>query len=469
MNELVQSFLDDRKRLSAEELQTLAATLEEQPAELAELRAHLAMSDLLSRRFDEKRAVFVAQVKDAAARESKTPFALPPQSGRSFVSRIIDQLGHPHAPGGGRATAWAFAILTVGVLLSSLWTFRSDPAPSQAVELEVLETAESLSADAPAGFASGACIALSELKMPAGFLRFRLKSGALVAVTGPAHIELLTPMYLRVHQGRVTADVGDEAKGFVVETSQTKVVDLGTRFGVNVSDNDHTDVVVFQGEVELYDRKVKQKQARLVEGEAVRVDARQQLSRIASVTVGTRDEGWHTSVIDDQVITSVRDNLRDPMARNYYRITPGGLQEDARAFVGQRHEWNGLASEGLPDWLKGADLVQTFVNDRFKTSIDITVTVARPAVLYVLIDSRSPAPAWLTESFTDTGARIGMENAPTLDSGRPVAKGPGAGNLAPFAVWKREVPKLGTVTLGPPRQSADQHLLWMYGIAAKPL
>ncbi|HSI63098.1 MAG TPA: hypothetical protein VLE43_08260, partial [Candidatus Saccharimonadia bacterium] len=82
---------------------------------------------------------------------------------------------------------------------------------------------------------------------------------------------------------------------------------------------------------------------------------------------------------------------------------------------------------------------------------------------------RIAAPSWLAGNFTNTGTRIGVENAPLLDSGRSIAKGPGAGNMAPFAVWKRELPQAGTITLGPPREAPDQRLLWMYGIAVKPL
>lgn len=256
--------------------------------------------------------------------------------------------------------------------------------------------------------------------------------------------------------------------------AQTQVVDLGTKFGVAVEGPGHTDVVVFQGEVELFDRtsrrRVESPLARLIEGQAVRVDARQQLSRIVTVTSGRREEEWSTAAGGaGSVIASVRDNLRDPAALNYYRVVAGGMQEDARAFVSKRHEWNGLDAAGLPEELRGADLVQTFASDRFNTDLEIVVTVARPAALYVLADSRTAAPAWLAEAFADTGLRLGLENAPLLTSGKPVGRGPGQGNMAPFAVWRCELPGGGSIRLGPPRDSPDEELQWMYGIAARPL
>ena len=113
--------------------------------------------------------------------------------------------------------------------------------------------------------------------------------------------------------------------------------------------------------------------------------------------------------------------------------------------------------------------MQTFVNDRSNAELEIVLAVARPAAVYVLIDSRNAPPSWLAQDFTDTGARIGLENAPLLASGREVARGPGVGNMAPFAVWRRNLPQGGSVTLGPPRGSPDKDPTWMYGIAARPL
>ena len=326
-----------------------------------------------------------------------------------------------------------------------------------------------------AGLAVGTKLGGENHAITSGSLELITRRGAQVVIEAPAVFHFASAQRLVVTRGRISAEVPPPAHGFTVETEQTQVVDLGTKFGVDVTESGHTDVVVFQGKVELFERKTsgrhKSPMTQLVEGEAVRVDAHQQLSRIVNVTSGARDGEWTTR--DNErgagVIASVRDNLRDPLARGFYHIVPGGLCEDARAFVGQRHEWNGFDAAGIPPWLLGADLVQTILHDRFKTSLEITVTVARPAVVYVLFDSRYATPSWLAENFTDTGARIGLENAPTLDSGRPVGKGPGVGSLAPFAVWKRELPQAGSLTLGPPRQTTDERIMWMYGIAVKPL
>ena len=360
------------------------------------------------------------------------------------------------------AAAAAAVFLLIGV--SALWRSR------RGVEVEVVRA----TAIASAEWRAGTKVRLSRFSLPRGSVEFQLSSGVRLEVVAPAELHFVNAMHVRVSLGQVTADVGDRGKGFVVDTAQTQIVDLGTKFGVAVPNAGHTDVVVFQGEVELFDRKSKRQtdapRTRLVEGEAVRVDAQQQMSRIMNVTSGPRDEAWSTRGGETgAVITSVHDNLREPTDLYYYRILAGGLREDAPAFVAKRHEWNGLDAAGLPAELLGSDLVQTIPSDRPNSGLEIVVTVARPAVIYVFADSRTEPPAWLVQNFTATGALIGLENAPILASGKAVGHGPGEGNMAPFAVWKCLLPDGGSIKLGPPGVATGEIRQWMYGIAARAL
>ena len=366
------------------------------------------------------------------------------------------------------------AAIALGGFLWWLAGLREQAAPSSGmVKLEVLEATQpaGIQADA-ARLTPGMELAVSGLQIPSGLFRFRLDSGVVVGVTGPAELQFINAMHLRVVRGRVTADVGEHGKGFIVDTAQTRVVDLGTRFGVDVADSGHTDVVVFQGEVELHDTRKVSSVSRLVEGQAVRVNLAKEVSRISSVSSGpVGDDEWSTDGVPNgsSVITAVHDNLHNPQSNFYYRIVRGGMREDARAFIAKRHEWNGLDAGGLPDWLVGADLVQTFPAGDRNTSLQLTVSTAMPAEIYVFVDSRVLAPSWLKADFTDTGVRIGMENAPLPESGMLIKQGPGNGNLAPFAVWKRKLTQAGDYIFGPPPLGPEDRPHWMYGIAARKL
>lgn len=367
----------------------------------------------------------------------------------------------------GRPTFPLFIAAAAAVVLFGLslawWSHRG-------VEVEVVRSGGLAAAEWPTGKKTR----LTRLSCVQGQVDLVLPNGVRLEVVAPVEMQFLNALHVRVSAGQVTADVGDRGKGFVVDTARTQIVDLGTKFGVAVTGAGHTDVVVFQGEVQLFDRndgrRAGSPRARLVEGEAVRVDAQQQLSRIVNVTSGPLQSAWSTrGDAPPSVIASVQDNLRDPSDLYFYRILAGGMREDALAFVAKRHEWNGLDANGIPAELIGADLVQTIPGDRLKAELEIVVTVSRPAVVYVLHDSRTAAPTWLAENFIDTGARIGLENAPILTSGKIVGRGPGEGNMAPFAVWKHTLPAAGSVKLGPPGIATGEIRQWMYGIAAKPL
>src|SRR5262249_12544086 len=155
-------------------------------------------------------------------------------------------------------------------------------------------------------------------------------------------------MRVRAVRGKVTAQVGRDARGFTVETPHAEVVDLGTEFGLEV-DPRRTGVVVFRGAIDLsYDaardaapsaRGLK----RLTQGEALRVGPRGDVSRIVSVERSPDDGRWSTGEATgaDAVIHAVADNIRGLGSTKYYQIVPRGLDEDAQAYVDRPHEWNG--------------------------------------------------------------------------------------------------------------------------------
>lgn len=82
-----------------------------------------------------------------------------------------------------------------------------------------------------------------------GVAKLKMNSGAEVILESPASFELLHQNSLRLRKGSLAAEVETEAVGFVVETPSQRVVDLGTRFGVNVTTDGTSETHVFQGQV----------------------------------------------------------------------------------------------------------------------------------------------------------------------------------------------------------------------------
>jgi hypothetical protein len=239
--------------------------------------------------------------------------------------------------------------------------------------------------------------------------------------------------------------------------------------------NSETDVVIFEGAVDVKPTGGPENVCkRLVQGQAARVNRDGAINRIAEVRGDTKN-GWSTASgasAPSSVFASVRDNIPSTGGTDYFyfcQVTPGGMQEDAKAYVESRpHQWNGLTATGLPDFLRGADLCHTFNDYRYMSDFEMIVTLARPASLYVFFDDRVPTPDWLHERFEDTGVKIGLDEGP--DQGIPdhrTAVGPGNSIDNVFTVWRRRCRAGEAVRIGAMGTRADARA--MYGVAAKAL
>jgi hypothetical protein len=311
-----------------------------------------------------------------------------------------------------------------------------------------------------------------DIRCQSGTLKLVFDAGALVALEGPADLEVLSGMRIRAVRGRITARIVDRARGFAIETPSTVVVDQGTEFGVEVDAAGQTGVVVFEGLVDLSRSESANGPApirRLVQGEALRVGQAGDLSRIVVVERRPGDDAWSTgpSADRDAVIRSVRDNIRGLDSSKYYRIVHRGLDEDVPAFVDRIHQWNGIGEGGLPAFLRGADYIMTFGDDKLMKDLEVTVEVARPATLYVLFNDRAEIPSWLSGRFTDTGVDIGLDAGqmpgPGTASGWTTDRGPGRSIDRVYSVWGRDVAQGEAIGLG---AMGDEK--GMYGIAAVP-
>ena len=291
-------------------------------------------------------------------------------------------------------------------------------------------------------------------------------------------------------QGRITVDVAKGAEGFTVETATTEVVDLGTTFSVDVSETGATDVIVFQGNVDLRvakptadDTQSPPAVQRLRMGEAIRVAHDGTLSRIVQVRQSEYGSGRHR----EPLISAVRDNLTREATWDFYEIVPNGMQEDAMAFVDRLHEWNGVDQNGLPKYLLGGDYVKTFNSDKITPELALTIRLEKPAIVYVLIDTRVPPPTWVTDTFEDTGDVVGVDEAwpdpLNYSKGSHYFAEGGPGNSVDnrHSIWRRVVPQASEIALGANSPLPNAHLVTdpdsmglrtavsMYGIVVQPL
>lgn len=91
------------------------------------------------------------------------------------------------------------------------------------------------------------------LSLIAGFAEITTSRGAVAILEAPVTVELIdSPNAIRLISGKLIGLCETESsKGFLVRTPHMDVTDLGTRFGVDLSHLDATEVHVLSGEVEV--------------------------------------------------------------------------------------------------------------------------------------------------------------------------------------------------------------------------
>jgi hypothetical protein len=363
----------------------------------------------------------------------------------------------------------AAAVLLVAATFAGLGRFHGDGlAVPQSVGRIVQMNDAHLTADSAAVRAPQPIVP-GTLELTSGRITVEFTSGVAMEVSGPAVLEIASDMLVRLISGQATADVPRWARGFTITTPDVEVVDLGTRFGVAARPGGKTDVVVFEGEVDLHPVHSEEArfQRRLTQGEAARINRAGEIERIFQVHGDWLDNGWSTDPSQSQrgVIGAVWDNFGATKSVSYYQVVPGGLVDDCAAYVDHPHQWNGLTSDGLPELLRGADYVRTVNDYRYRGELSLRVEFAHDAMLLILFDNRVAVPEWLHNQFEDTGVDIGLDE--DAWHGNPtftVATGPGNSIDNVFSVWQRPCARGEVFVLG--SMGVGREARAMYGIAA---
>jgi hypothetical protein len=279
-----------------------------------------------------------------------------------------------------------------------------------------------------------------------------------------------------VSAGRIRVRVTEESgHGFTVETPYGEVTDLGTEFGLDLTQKGKAGLMVFEGSVDLRVAEadtstsyLPEKVERLFQGDGVNFEKCVKIDRIDSILSGSsgmfrQERSEMKQEEHEPIILRVKDNKRE--TKKFYEIVPAGLREDAIAFVDMPHEWNGMTSAGMPEYLARADYVKTFNSKgTHQPDLKVRVTLSRPAKLYVFFNEEFEAPDWLKRRFRNTGDKIGIDegyrSASTVD--HRLSAGPGMSINGAFDIWELIVPTPETIILG------DRGASWptMYGIAA---
>jgi hypothetical protein len=451
---------------------------EQQLMELLDCVLDGSASDAERRRFArlvEKRrdltAEFVEQLRMHSLLQWKSDHLnLPaPKSAQSNRPRRVS--ARKHQLGRSWARPWAIAaalLLSAGAVT---WLFMHGARDVRGSIAEVVQDHDTVWADGSTALASATRVQPGRLELVSGTASLRFRSGTVVSLTGPTSMRVDSDMLVHLDSGQTTADVPHSSKGFTVATAATDVIDRGTRFHVIAREDGGTDVLVYEGAVDLKPAAGTSATETCVrQQEAARVDRNGSIVRLVQFQKEPLSDQWKdVRPLPSVTIQGAWDNLWSTKEDSHYVINARGLGDDSRAYADHPHEWNGLTPEGLPKILENADYVRTFNEYRYLAELEISVDLARPAWLFVIFDDRSPAPDWLSQQFEDTGVRVGLDEGPWENEtpNLTLGVGPGKSIDTTFSVWRKRCDKSGVVKLGPMAKGPEARA--MYGIAAKPL
>lgn len=89
------------------------------------------------------------------------------------------------------------------------------------------------------------------IALESGILKIQINYGPTVILEGPCRFACKSTDLLRLDQGRVFTQVPSYATGFTVQTPVSRIVDLGTEFGVEVASDGTSSTQVFKGKARM--------------------------------------------------------------------------------------------------------------------------------------------------------------------------------------------------------------------------
>lgn len=323
-----------------------------------------------------------------------------------------------------------------------------DPNPTQPGPpiATVIESSDTLVIDNEIGN-PGDDYAAGDYHNEGGTAELQLTSGANVRVLGRTDMTLHSSMAATLTEGYASFRCPPSAHGYTVYLpGGARAIDLGTAFDIDVR-GDAFAVTVTEGRIGFVPSPDAEIGYLLQAGASVAIDAD-----------GTFSEPKPVASV--RTIASVETNTENPWV-----VVPGGFDEDVVALIGRPAQWNGLTEAGLPAELIGHDMVRAARDDSNDPNLRVELTLMRPAVVYVIWNSKVDPADWLTADYERTDLAVGLDST---NRGKVApGVGPGKSINVEFHVWRRTVDEAGVIELGPNGNIGSNHA--PYGIVAAPV
>lgn len=170
-------------------------------------------------------------------------------------------------------------------------------------------------------------IANHKLEFIEGLVQVDFFDGAVVILEGPCHFEIRSESEAWCTYGKIHVSAAPAARGFVIDTPKGKIIDLGTKFGMELAEGAAPEVHVFEGEVQLI---------RGAGAEAIELTAGKAVDRNGEIVSAQLDKFAGSQSLTGKVEAQTRANYerwsehsarlrRDPRALVYYTFQGSDL------------------------------------------------------------------------------------------------------------------------------------------------
>lgn len=158
-----------------------------------------------------------------------------------------------------RGAAWLWLALAASIFLTSTLWIGSPSVEMQSIEAEHVaritgEKSSVWSGGSVKTRLGDLLVSGERIELTQGFAEVTFDSGAVVAVEGPATLDVNSPWSATLLRGVVRASVPSQAIGFRISNPAVEVVDLGTAFSMAADGQGVASVFVIEGEVEAVSR-----------------------------------------------------------------------------------------------------------------------------------------------------------------------------------------------------------------------
>lgn len=190
----------------------------------------------------------------------------------SFNGPVDESSLHAHPRGPGRPLWMTMsvvgAVLTTAAVLfvGFLWRPQSAPVPPESAPVQtgmvaapfrkpepvaVVTQVRGIDVPASTGLRPGTSVEPGILKIPQGEVQIEFLNGAQLNLAGPAELHIFSVEAATLVAGRAAVRIPKGARGFILNTPDAAIIDLGTEFTASVGESGTSEVHVVDGEVEV--------------------------------------------------------------------------------------------------------------------------------------------------------------------------------------------------------------------------